>query len=44
MNDAFGLACRYPDDSADLLIDALAKNDGVSARPNSPGRGLRRDS
>jgi len=31
MTDAFGLACRYPDDSADLLIDALAKNDGVSA-------------
>lgn len=30
MTDAFGLACRYPDDSADLLIDALAKNDGVS--------------
>ncbi len=25
MTDAFGLACRYPDDTADLLIDALAK-------------------
>jgi histidinol-phosphate aminotransferase len=31
MTDAFGLACRYPDDSADWLIDALAKTDGVSA-------------
>lgn len=31
MTDAFGLACRYPDDSADLLIEALAKIDGVSA-------------
>jgi histidinol-phosphate aminotransferase len=29
MTDAFGLACRYPDDSADLLIDALAKHHGV---------------
>ncbi|HWM24224.1 MAG TPA: aminotransferase class I/II-fold pyridoxal phosphate-dependent enzyme [Chthoniobacterales bacterium] len=31
MNDAFGLACRYPDEHADLLIEALAKNDGVNA-------------
>ncbi len=29
MTDAFGLACRYPDDSADLLIEALAKHNGV---------------
>jgi histidinol-phosphate aminotransferase len=25
MTDAFGLACRYPDEHAELLIDALAK-------------------
>ncbi len=30
MTDAFGLACRYPDEHADLLIAALAKNEGVS--------------
>ena len=30
MTDAFGLACRYPDDHAELLIEALAKINGVS--------------
>lgn len=30
MTDAFGLACRYPDDSADLLIEALAKSEGIN--------------
>ena len=30
MTDAFGLACRYPDDHAELLIDALAKINGVN--------------
>src|SRR6266850_287069 len=30
MNDAFNLACRYPDDHADLLIEALTKANGVS--------------
>ena len=30
MTDAFGLACRYPDDHAGLLIDALAKLNGVN--------------
>lgn len=30
MNDATGLICRYPDDTADLLIDALAKLNGVN--------------
>lgn len=30
MTDAFGLACRYPDAHADLLIEALAKANGVS--------------
>jgi histidinol-phosphate aminotransferase len=30
MNDAFGLACRYPDEHADLLVETLAKVNGVS--------------
>ena len=30
MTDAFGLACRYPDDHAELLIEALAKLNGVN--------------
>ncbi|MEY2563287.1 MAG: histidinol-phosphate aminotransferase [Verrucomicrobiota bacterium] len=30
MNEAFNVACRYPDDHADLLLDALAKHNGVS--------------
>jgi histidinol-phosphate aminotransferase len=30
MNDSFGLACRYPDEHADLLIEALAKLNGVN--------------
>jgi histidinol-phosphate aminotransferase len=30
MNDVFGLACRYPDEHNDLLIDALAKLNGVN--------------
>jgi histidinol-phosphate aminotransferase len=30
MNDAFGLACRYPDEHADLLVETLAKINGVS--------------
>ncbi len=29
--EAFEFACRYPDDHADLLIEALARNDGVNA-------------
>jgi len=29
ITDAFDLACRYPDEHSDLLIEALAKNDGV---------------
>jgi histidinol-phosphate aminotransferase len=28
--EAFEFACRYPDDHADLLIEALAKNDNVT--------------
>jgi histidinol-phosphate aminotransferase len=30
MNDAFGLACRYPDEQNDVLIEALAKLNGVN--------------
>lgn len=30
MTDAFGIACRYPDEHADSLVDALARIDGVS--------------
>ena len=30
MSDAFGLACRYPDDHAELLVEALAKMNGVN--------------
>jgi histidinol-phosphate aminotransferase len=30
MNDVFSLACRYPDKHNDLLIDALAKLNGVN--------------
>ena len=30
MHDAFGLACRYPDEHAEELIDALAKMNGVN--------------
>ena len=30
MTDSFGLACRYPDDHANELIDALAKLNGVN--------------
>ena len=31
MNDAFGLSCRYPDAHAELLIEALAKLNGVNS-------------
>jgi len=30
ITDAFDLACRYPDDHADLLIEKLAQTDGVN--------------
>src|SRR2546430_8002879 len=30
MNDAFNLSCRYPDEQNDMLIDALAKLNGVN--------------
>ena len=29
MTDAFNVANRYPDDSADVLVEALAKLNGV---------------
>ena len=31
VTDAFNVVCRYPDDGADLLVDALAKDHSVSA-------------
>src|SRR5207247_5112915 len=30
MTDAFSLSCRYPDDHAEVLIESLAKINGVS--------------
>nr|MBA2242574.1 aminotransferase class I/II-fold pyridoxal phosphate-dependent enzyme [Chthoniobacterales bacterium] len=30
ITESFHLACRYPDDEADLLVDVLARSDGVS--------------
>jgi histidinol-phosphate aminotransferase len=30
MTDSFGLSCRYPDEQNDVLIDALAKLNGVN--------------
>jgi histidinol-phosphate aminotransferase len=29
MNDAFGVACRYPDERADVLVESLARLNGV---------------
>ncbi len=31
MTDAFGLSCRYPDEHVDLLIESLARLNGVNA-------------
>lgn len=39
VTDGFDLACRYPDDHADLLIEALAKTDGVAANQILLGAG-----
>ena len=44
MTDSFGLACRYPDEHADELIDALAKMNGRQSRSDSARRRLGRDS
>ena len=30
VTDAFDIVCRYPDEHADLLVEAIAKTDGVS--------------
>jgi histidinol-phosphate aminotransferase len=30
VTDAFGFACRYPDEHADLLVEIIAKTDGVA--------------
>ena len=32
MTDSFGLACRYPDEHNNVLIDKLAKLNGVQSR------------
>lgn len=37
--DAYPFACRYPDDHADLLIDALAKENSVTANQILLGAG-----
>lgn len=37
--EAFEFACRYPDEHADLLIEALARNDGVEANQILLGAG-----
>src|SRR4029450_12201093 len=29
MNDALGVACRYPDERADVLVESLARLNGV---------------
>lgn len=39
ITDGFEFACRYPDDHADLLVEALAENDGVSANQVLLGAG-----
>ena len=39
ITDGFEFACRYPDDHADLLVEALAKNDGVSTNQVLLGAG-----
>jgi histidinol-phosphate aminotransferase len=39
ITQAFDLACRYPDEHADLLVDALAKNDGVESEQILLGAG-----
>ena len=39
MSDAFGQACRYPDDEANALIEALAKLNGVERGQILPGDG-----
>lgn len=39
ITDAFGLACRYPDEHADLLVEALAKAEGVNGEQILIGAG-----
>ncbi|HEY3661940.1 MAG TPA: aminotransferase class I/II-fold pyridoxal phosphate-dependent enzyme [Chthoniobacterales bacterium] len=39
MTDAYGQACRYPDDEADALVEALAKLNGVERAQILPGDG-----
>ena len=44
ITDSFGLACRYPDEHNNVLIDKLAKLNNVDRRPNPARRRFRRDS
>lgn len=39
ITDGFEFACRYPDDHADLLVEALATNDGVATNQVLLGAG-----
>lgn len=39
VTEAFDLACRYPDDRADVLVEALAKHNGVDAKQILLGAG-----
>ena len=39
MTEAFGFACRYPDEHADVLIEALAKLNGVAPNQILLGNG-----
>ncbi len=39
ITDGFDLACRYPDDQADLLVEAIATHTGVSANQVLLGAG-----
>jgi len=39
VNGALDFACRYPDDHADVLVEALAQNDGVTSEQILLGAG-----
>ena len=39
ITDGFEFACRYPDEHADLLIEAIAKHNGVAANQVLLGAG-----
>ena len=39
VTDAFDVVCRYPDEHADLFVEAIAKKDGVATNQILPGAG-----